>query len=289
MRTNQSRLFTLFALLSSCSETHINAPGDTTTSTSAPASDTMVDTTSTGASTTAAASTSSAEAGHDAGDTSTTDDTHESTTTASEETTGAAQPVCGNGVVEEFGWTPEECDDGNLLDGDGCDADCAADRTIFVSSIRYKAAELKGLHLADAKCINMAHNAGLFEPTKFHAFLSDSTIHARDRFNFSRGRLVLVNGLVVADSWIDLLAGKLQNPIEVTELSETYHGGVWTGSTPQGTAVPNAQHCADWTSNEPLGHYGTSDSVTAEWALVVSEFNPGPCGLDYAIYCLSER
>ncbi len=30
------------------------------------------------------------------------------------------QPVCGNGILEGI----EECDDGNLVDADGCDADC---------------------------------------------------------------------------------------------------------------------------------------------------------------------
>src|SRR5262245_12716011 len=34
--------------------------------------------------------------------------------------TARAQPVCGNGVPE----VPELCDDGNLVDGDGCDSNC---------------------------------------------------------------------------------------------------------------------------------------------------------------------
>ena len=32
-------------------------------------------------------------------------------------------PKCGNGVVE----TGEACDDGNLVDGDGCSAHCGPD------------------------------------------------------------------------------------------------------------------------------------------------------------------
>ena len=34
--------------------------------------------------------------------------------------TAVAQPVCGNNVLE----VPELCDDGNLVDGDGCDSNC---------------------------------------------------------------------------------------------------------------------------------------------------------------------
>ncbi|MCA9709851.1 MAG: DUF4215 domain-containing protein, partial [Myxococcales bacterium] len=30
------------------------------------------------------------------------------------------EPVCGNGILESI----EECDDGNMVDGDGCDSDC---------------------------------------------------------------------------------------------------------------------------------------------------------------------
>src|SRR4029450_11068482 len=33
---------------------------------------------------------------------------------------GAQVAVCGNGAVE----APELCDDGNLVDGDGCDSNC---------------------------------------------------------------------------------------------------------------------------------------------------------------------
>src|SRR2546427_2118298 len=34
--------------------------------------------------------------------------------------TSAQVPTCGNGTVEP----PEVCDDGNLVDGDGCDSNC---------------------------------------------------------------------------------------------------------------------------------------------------------------------
>ena len=37
-------------------------------------------------------------------------------------------PGCGNGVRE----TSEQCDDGNLLDGDGCNANCTFDETVLV-------------------------------------------------------------------------------------------------------------------------------------------------------------
>ena len=238
------------------------------------------------------------------GDTSTTDATSSTggtssgdasagsglTTTTAEATT-AAEAICGNGVVEDFGPLPEECDDDNLDPEDGCGDTCAADLVIFVSSVDYKSGELQSLYLADAICFNRADDAGFLDPLRFRAWLSDSTTSARDRLKPGRGRLVLTNGLVVADSWEALLTGELQNPIEVTEKMETYQGGVWTGTRPDGTAVPDSGHCDDWTSNSitKSGYYGYSDRVTAEWTISADWDNPISCGVDFPIYCLAER
>ena len=259
------------------------------TSETAAADTTGTDTTGTTTDDSSSGAASSTGAGAEAGqDASSEPDT--STSTTPDETTGGGA-VCGNGVVEAFAVPPEECDDGNLIADDGCDDTCAADRVIFVSSGLYQAGYFKGPHLADALCAQAANDVGLANWLKFRAWLSDSTTHARDRFKFSRGRIVLVNGIVVADSWIDLLAGKLQNPIEVTEKSETYHGGVWTGTDPQGVGVVGATHCDDWTSFsfKKTAYYGYSDRATPEWTLSASDNNPSPCILDFALYCIEER
>jgi len=202
--------------------------------------------------------------------------------------TGEPIAACGNGVLEALGAVPEECDDGNLDPEDGCDQTCALDRRVFVTSIKYKASELQSLYLADALCVNRADDQGWADPLKYRAWLSDSTTDARDRFKRGRGRLVMVNGLVLASSWSALLAGALQNPLEVTEKSETYHYGVWTGTRPDGTAVPGAQHCDDWASSSILksGHYGYSDRTTPEWTQSELWDNPSPCNSNYAIYCI---
>jgi len=94
--------------------------------------------------------------------------------------------------------------------------------------------------------------------------------------------------LVLASSWSALLAGALENPFEVTEKSETYHGGVWTGTRPDGTAVPGAEHCNDWSTTWFMntGHYGYSDRTTSEWTFSGLWDNPSPCNSEYAIYCL---
>jgi cysteine-rich repeat protein len=156
--------------------------------------------------------------------------------------------VCGNGVLEAFGPVPEECDDGNLDPDDGCSDTCALDRRVFVTSVLYNGRRFKSLNIANALCANRADDQGWPDALKYRAWLSDSTTDARDRFKRGRGRLVMANGLVLAKSWSALLAGQLENPLEVTEKSETYQGGVWTGTRPDGTAVPGTEHCDDWST-----------------------------------------
>ncbi|MBA3548592.1 MAG: hypothetical protein H0T76_19075 [Nannocystis sp.] len=202
--------------------------------------------------------------------------------------TGEPMAVCGNAVVEAFGAEPEECDDGNLDPDDGCNDTCALDRRVFVTSIRYSSGELQSLKIADALCFNRADDQGWPDALKYRAWLSDSTTDAKDRFKQGRGRLVLVTGLVLAASWSALLAGELEHAFEVTEKNETYHGGVWTGTRPDGTAVPGSEHCEDWSTNwyKNTGHYGYSDRMTSEWTLSQDDDNPIVCGVDFALYCL---
>jgi cysteine-rich repeat protein len=211
-------------------------------------------------------------------------DTTEATTQTS---TGEPMAECGNGMLEPFGPVPEECDDGNLDPDDGCSDTCALDRRVFVTSELFKGGDFESLYLADALCANFADDQGWPDGLKYRAWLSDSTTDARDRFTQGRGRLVMTNGLVFAQSWSALLAGQLDNPLDVTEKSETYHGGVWTGTRPDGTAVPEAEHCEDWATEMALktGHYGYSDRTTAEWTLAEGFDQPSPCIADYALYC----
>jgi cysteine-rich repeat protein len=213
-----------------------------------------------------------------------------STTTGTETTdssTGEPVAVCGNGVLEAFGPVPEECDDGNLNPDDGCSDTCALDRRVFVTSALYKGADIESLYIANALCANLADDQGWPDGLKYRAWLSDSMTDARDRFTRGRGRLVMVNGLVFATSWSALLAGQLENPLEVTEKSETYQGGVWTGTRPDGTAVPGSEHCDDWSSSSPLkkGYFGFSNLKTVEWTMAEDGDQPASCPADFALYC----
>lgn len=204
--------------------------------------------------------------------------------------TGEPVPECGNGVVEAFGPEPEDCDDGNDVPSDGCNH-CGRDRLVFVTSKEYSGGSFVGVGGADQRCRSLADQVGLPNFAGFKAWLSDSQTDARDRMFRGRGRYVLINGLVVADSWDALLAGALDNPINVTQLGESRDDFVWTGTNPDGTAVAGADHCSDWTgdlfANE--GYRGSTQEVSAEWTLAVSMIDqPQLCAGPLALYCFEQ-
>src|SRR5688572_22230198 len=164
----------------------------------------------------------------------------------------------------------------------GCDTTCAADRTVFVTSSLYSA-KFDGIYFADAQCANAADDAGFAEPLHYRAWLSDSETDARDHIKPGRGRWVLPNKLVVANSWAALLAGELQRPINVTEMSQTSPNyDVWTGTLPDGTKAPGTSFCDDWTSNsvQHETHAGSVENEKPGWWTYVDDpvTYPIPCG-----------
>ena len=214
-----------------------------------------------------------------------TTETTDITATTDLGTSTGGEPVCGDGVVHES--HGEECDA-----DDGCNALCKRDRTAFVSSQPgFIAGQLQGLEGADNYCVSRAGQADFPNFLKFKAFLSDSQTDAVDRLFAGEGRYVLVDGTVVAENWQALLSEPLQHPIELTELGEVSHVGVWTGTRyGDGRAVPGSAHCDDWTSEDPdkQASFGASDEVDINWTQS-QFFNPTTCLSMKAIYCIEQH
>ena len=239
--------------------------------------------TSTGSSTTADTSTGSSGT---TADTSTTDDTTADATGASTDagssSTGPVLPVCGNGVVE----ADEACDDGNATPGDGCQ-ECATDSVVFITSEVYQGFALGGLYGADQRCRSLAAKAGLQRSLTFKAWLSTATMPAADRLIHSRGRYVLVNGLVVAQNWDALTSGVLENPIMVDESSQTRDDAVWTGTLVSGQPALGSEFCKGWDDDSAvfeLGGVGLSAKTDANWSF----FEHGGCPSELRLYCIGQ-
>lgn len=188
-------------------------------------------------------------------------------------------PLCGDGVVDG----DETCDDMNDVPDDGCHA-CARDSIVFVTSELYQG-DVNGLAGADQRCRMLAAIAGLPRFETYRAWLSSSTISAGERLIHSRGRYVLVNGLVVAQDWEGLVSGTLERPIDVDENSQTQVSRAWTGTRFDGSAAPGASFCADWTeSSGPEGGTGLIGTTDATWSF----FENIDCGVQIHLYCVEQ-
>ena len=192
--------------------------------------------------------------------------------------TGPPPPACGDGVVDPG----ESCDDMNDDPDDGCKL-CTADRRVFASSAEYQGFALGGLYGADQRCRMLAAISMLPNFLTYRAWLSDSNTAAADRLVHSRGRYILVNGLVVAQDWDALLSGTLENPINVTEASEVAGGGAWTGTFPNGQPAFGASFCEDWDGEDDLqlGGSGVCSQTDAFWSF----FEQYDCGSELSLYC----
>lgn len=231
--------------------------------------------------TTAADDTSSTAPGETSG-TIGASETTEATSTSTTATSTETGPACGDGVVEGA----EECDG-----GPGC-SECWRDRVVFVTSEKYTADFIGGLVGADALCRGLAVKSGLANGPSFRAWLSSTSEDPASRFYRHPGRYVLVNGLVVAEGWDELVSGALQNPINATETGQIPQALTWTGTLPDGTRRPDSQQCEDWTSlqDDADGYFGVPSFADANWTMAAPEYlNPGPCLAMRALYCFEQE
>ncbi len=221
--------------------------------------------------------------GGGSGTSSSSDGSAGESTDSDSSSTGPALPVCGDGVVEG----EETCDDGNMVPGDGCQ-ECASDSIVFVTSQLYQGFALGGLYGADQRCRSLAAKADLQNPLSFQAWLSTPTMSASDRMLHSRGRYVLVNGLVVAQNWDALTSGTLENAIMVDETSMTRTTPVWTGTLASGQPAPGSDFCHNWDDDSmlpKLGGFGASSSTDAAWSF----FEDASCSSEARLYCVQQE
>ncbi|MEZ4454653.1 MAG: DUF4215 domain-containing protein [Nannocystaceae bacterium] len=168
-------------------------------------------------------------------------------------TNACAINVCGDGVLypEGAGGT-EECDDGNAEAGDGCSPGCKFEaKIIFVTSSEH-VGNLGGLAGADAICQMRADSAGLSMNGKtFKAWLSDGSISAADRLTTLvgfKGPFTLVNGEKVAQGWDGLKSGTLEHAINLDETMKSPSSQTVWTNTNPDGGVVGMAHCMSWSS-----------------------------------------
>ncbi|MBZ0090473.1 MAG: hypothetical protein K8H90_08860, partial [Thermoanaerobaculia bacterium] len=134
----------------------------------------------------------------------------------------------------------------------------------------------------DAICQSRATAAGLPLPISFRAWLSSSTVDAKDHVHFA-GPWIRLDGVRIADSKDDLVDGELHTTMNQTETGEYDSSAMaWTGTGADGLVLN--QTCSDWTSTEAWGWAGFGFLAGSEW----TERSSFPCSSDtFQLYCLS--
>ncbi|MFZ6184767.1 DUF4215 domain-containing protein [Nannocystis pusilla] len=223
-------------------------------------------------------------------ETTTIDPTPGTTTT---DDTGVA--VCGDGTIDP---PVEECDDGNLTDGDGCSSLCTVEmpnkkkRFVFLTSASYTGLEVGSLDLADDACnaLAKASQVATVKDRTYRAWLSDGGANAIDRIGSYTGEYVMVGGTPVASNSTAFETGALKGMINVTEqgtpipwLMEacaTSSDGVWTGTHVDGTA--DAANCNNWQADRGQGLMGAFGAVDGNWTAC----SPRSCDSQFRLYCI---
>lgn len=170
-------------------------------------------------------------------------------------------------------------------------------RRVFVTSTTYSG-NLGGLPGADAKCQTRAQAAGLSGTYK--AWLSTADPNGSPATRFARATVPyrLVNGVLIANDWSDLVDGRLSAPIDRTELgtpppptaapctTTTPQAVVFTATRVTGEALPAGvdQTCAAWTSGTGLASFGSTGTNLAPWTAGCS----GGCSFVAALFCFEQ-
>lgn len=216
---------------------------------------------------------------------------------------------CGDGICdasESFASCPQDCTcgDGVCNGADTC-ATCPGDcgdcpRTVFVTFQYLNGADLagiattagctgghRGLCAADYVCQQEAQGESL--PGTYKAWLSDSTLAAKDRLTHSTGPYVMVDGTPIANDWTDLTDGTLDAAITLTSGGANFGtGGAWTATTPAGD-ISAPDTCSDWIdgSAADFGADGFVGSANGDWTQN-SVVPIDRCNVQSRLYCFQQ-
>jgi len=186
--------------------------------------------------------------------------------------------TCGDGLRNVL---EEECDDGNTLDGDLCNADCTRPLRVFVTSSTYTGA-LGGVAGAKAKCQQRADVAGLGGTWDVWIGVPGDVPGARLGGQYAR-----LDGVEIAQDWFDLRDGTLDAPIHIDEWGTPLgQYDVWTGTANNGWEL--ADNCAGWTYGGTMptivGSEGRTSATDGNWTNTGST-HASPCSTKQRLYC----
>lgn len=152
---------------------------------------------------------------------------------------------------------------------------CRTGKFAFVSSTPFTS----GMGPTGAQTI--CTNAGMALGGVYLPFLSTSSSgqNPAAAFPADGGPWIRRDKALIALSKADLLDGTLVNSISQNEFGNNFNIGVWTGTSPSGNP---ANHCANWSSSNSSGTFGSSDQSGSRWAQETTQL---VCNSALSVYC----
>lgn len=156
-------------------------------------------------------------------------------------------------------------------------------KRVFITSLAYDG-NLGGLVGADAKCQTRADAAKLDGTWK--AWLSDDNTSASSRLTHNDGDYIRIDGVIVANSWSDLITGSLLSAINITELNTVNNNSwVWTNTFKDGTIrQASGSSCNNWSGNSSGGATGDSTRKDSGW----TDYGAIACIHLQPLYCFEQ-
>ena len=214
-----------------------------------------------------------------------------------------ATEVVGDQPDNTYVTNKNDCDDtdininpNGIETADRVDEDCDGEvdngfKYVFVTSLSFQG-NLGGLAGADGFCQNLADNFAMppLPVGTYTAWLSSTVSDARDRVTddptiTNISTYVLTDGTVIANGFVDLIGGGLDNSIKLDESRSLVVStpGVWTGTSSLGVLFPPNSSCLNWTSRDAgdNGTIGSIDFVDSRWTSLVPNF----CDNNQRLYC----
>ncbi len=190
------------------------------------------------------------------------------------------------GACGRIGYQPTSKTDASSRVDSGFDATANSNpyNLIFVTSTQIRAGELGSIDAADALCNARAQSAQL--PGIYKAWLSTSTVNAKDRFAGARG-WVRMDGKPVFDQIADVTNNVLFYPVVFDELGVSYASSnaeyAVTGTLESGVVSVN-KNCSDWTnmSGASVAQAGELTQTVMRW----TNSTQVACNAPARIYCL---
>lgn len=196
---------------------------------------------------------------------------------------------CSDDQNESATETPEFCGDLRVASYEECDDEtddcenCILSRKIFVTSL-----EVDGLFVSSfkTKCYDDAFDAGLYRGLDWTPWISYNnkdakTLEFQSPFKYER-----IDGILVANSFQQLIDGDIENPINIDQNGDLIdEERVWTGTNELGKY--SGFNCLEWTDNNEriLGTYGWTNHIDYRW----SSADEANCIEKLHVYCIEDE